>query len=114
MTDAVRIGRRIRRFRKLMGLSKSELARRVGVSPTAVHNWEENGVMPRMDTLMEIGDALQMDVVQLVARDGPDESSPADPAPGAASRQDRLEELKEQVAQLYGVSRNRVEITIRV
>jgi transcriptional regulator with XRE-family HTH domain len=114
MTDAIRVGSRIRKFRELMGLSKSELARRVGVSPTAVHNWEENGVMPRIETLMEIGDALQMDVVQLVARDEHDEPSEAPPAPGPVSRQERLDELKEQVAQLYGVSRSRVEITIRI
>jgi len=37
---------RIRRARSLAGLSKSELARRVGVSPAAATQWEGGGERP--------------------------------------------------------------------
>jgi len=46
MDRAQRVGANIKHFRELAGLTKSELARRVKVSPTAVNNWEENGVIP--------------------------------------------------------------------
>ena len=36
----------IKRLRDSLGLTKTEFARRLGVSSMAVHHWEENNVIP--------------------------------------------------------------------
>jgi transcriptional regulator with XRE-family HTH domain len=119
MNKAERVGGQIRHYRELAGLTKSEVARRVGVTPTAVHNWEENGVMPRMETIFALEKVLEVDFMQLWgSRRGGDPARPA-PAPAPApdrpeaSRGDRLEQLRRQVAALFDVPADRVEITIR-
>jgi len=61
------VGRRIKRLRELASLSKSELARLAGVSPTAVHNWEENGVMPRMGAILKLEKVLEVSWMHLVS-----------------------------------------------
>lgn len=121
MDRARRVGGRIKRFRELAGLSKSELARRVGVSPTAVHNWEENGVMPRMEVLFALEKALEVNFMQLMsARPSGDdipeaESTHPAPPPGQpeVSRGDRLDQIRRQIAALFEVPADRVDIIIR-
>jgi len=109
------VGRRIKHFRELAGLSRSELARRVRVSPTAVHNWEENGVMPRMEVLIALEKALEVDFMQLMgALDGAEADSPRDnPDEPEVSRGDRLDQFRRQIAALFDVSPDRVEIVVR-
>ena len=118
MMDARRIGRQIKHFRELAGLSKSDLARRVGVSPTAVHNWEENGVIPRMEATHALGEALEVSFIQLMTGDdGPDAQAPhVAPSPGQAevSRSDRLDQFRRQIAALFEVPPDRVDITVRM
>jgi transcriptional regulator with XRE-family HTH domain len=47
------------KLRKQIGLSKSELARQCGVSPTCVWNWERpNGTQPRSVTLKKVAHCL--------------------------------------------------------
>src|SRR4051794_23875137 len=119
MDRARRVGGRIKRFRKLAGLSKSDLARRVGVSPTAVHNWEENGVMPRLGVMPGLEKALEVDFMQLMSARADDvsEFEPAhiEPAPGQpeATRGERLDQFRRQIAALFEVPPDRVEIIIR-
>jgi transcriptional regulator with XRE-family HTH domain len=107
------VGANIKRFRELAGLSKSDLARRVGVSPTAVHNWEENGVEPRLSMFLALEKALEVSWVQLKRVDNA--ISPADaagPEP-AVSRGERLDQFRRQIAALFEVSPDRVEIIVR-
>jgi transcriptional regulator with XRE-family HTH domain len=122
MMDRARlVGGRIKRFRKLAGLSKSDLARRVGVSPTAVNNWEENGVMPRMEVLFRLEKALEVSWMQLFsAIASVDDKSEADstewaPSPDQpqVSRGERLDQFRRQIAALFEVSPDRVEIVVR-
>ena len=121
MNRARLVGGRIKRFRELAGLSKSDLARRVGVSPTAVHNWEENGAMPRMEVMIALEKALEVDFMQLMsARATDDDDSQAEsahpaPSPGQpeVSRGDRLDQFRRQIAALFEVSPDRVDIIIR-
>ena len=119
MDRARRVGGRIKRFRELAGLSKSELARRVGVSPTAVHNWEENGVMPRMGVMQRLEKALEVDFMQLFSA-RPDEAPAPDstsfepsPVQPEVSRSDRLNQIRRQIAALFDVTPDRVDILIR-
>ena len=115
MNKARNVGAQIKHFRELAGLSKSDLARRVGVSPTAVHNWEENGVMPRMEVLFTLEKVLEVDFMQLWGRNRGVDSTRAAPAPGQpeVGRGDRLEQFRRQIAALFEVSPDRVDIIIR-
>jgi transcriptional regulator with XRE-family HTH domain len=119
MNRARRVGGRIKRFRELAGLSKSDLARRVGVSPTAVHNWEENGVMPRMEVMLRLEKALEVNFMQLMSAraddDSESESTHAAPSPGQpeVSRGERLDQFRRQIAALFEVPPDRVDIIIR-
>jgi transcriptional regulator with XRE-family HTH domain len=117
MDDGTRIGAQIQRFRELAGLSKSDLARRVGVSPTAVNNWEANGVMPRLEVLIALQDVLEVDIIQLMT--GSASAAPQATQPDASGRQpeisrrDRLDQFRRQIGALFEVPPDRVEIIIR-
>jgi transcriptional regulator with XRE-family HTH domain len=115
--DARRIGRQIKHFRELAGLSKSELARRVNVSPTAVHNWEENGVIPRIDVSHRLTEALEVSFVQLMSGDDTLQrdatTGTASPRQPEVSRGERLDQFRHQIAVLFDVPPNRVEIVVR-
>src|SRR3546814_19284757 len=75
MDNAKQVGANIKRFRELAQLSKSELARRVKVSPTAVNNWEENGVIPRAEVWYDLTRALEVSFVQLMGRGAKNENT---------------------------------------
>lgn len=118
MNRAARIGANIKHFRELAELSKSELARRIGVSPTAVNNWEENGVIPRMEMMSKLEKVLEVSWAQLKGGradiSGPDESTkPAYNSQPEVSRNDRLTQFRRQIATLFDVTPDRVEIVIR-
>ena len=117
MNTARRVGRQIKHFRELAGLSKSELARRVGVSPTAVHNWEENGVMPRMEVMLDLEKALEVSWTQLMTGDDGREAEAANnglsPGQPEVSRGERLDQFRRQIAALFDVPPDRVEIIVR-
>ena len=117
MNRARRVGSQIKHFRKLAGLSKSDLARRVGVSPTAVHNWEENGVMPRLGVMLALEKALEVRWTQLMTGNDSPEAQSADDAPSPGqpevSRGERLDQFRRQIAALFEVPPDRVEIVVR-
>jgi|GEM_PF-6518493 len=122
MDRAERVGANIKHFRELAGLNKSELARRVKVSPTAVHNWEENGVMPRMEVMLDLERALEVSWIQLRNRGAEkkpastDANSTGYDASSSApevSRGERLEQFKRQIAALFDVAPDKVEIIVR-
>jgi transcriptional regulator with XRE-family HTH domain len=58
MTAAKGIASRIATTRTARGFSRSEFARLVGVTPTAVWNWEETGTTPRSGVLTTIAKVL--------------------------------------------------------
>lgn len=115
MNKARRVGANIKHFRELAGLSKSDLARRVRVSPTAVHNWEENGVMPRMEVMLALEKALEVRWTQLMTgNDGPEAPDvAASPGQPEVSRGERLDQFRRQIAALFDVPPDRVEIIVR-
>jgi transcriptional regulator with XRE-family HTH domain len=117
MSRARRIGSQIKHFRELAGLSKSDLARRVRVSPTAVHNWEENGVMPRMEVMLELERALEVSWTQLMTGNDRPAAERTNAAPSGGqpevSRGERLDQFRRQIAALFDVPPDRVEIIVR-
>ena len=113
MMDRNRLGYKIRELRQARGLSKSEFSRRVGVTPTAVHNWEENGVVPRQELMGEIAKVLMVAPEGLMdppSKDtGPDLDSAIDADP-----QTILKECRAAIASAYRVTSSQVEIAIRL
>lgn len=110
------MGTNIKHFRELAELSKSELARRVGVSPTAVNNWEENGVIPRMEIMLKLEKVLEVSWLQIKGHVS--EASEATEATSTGvqpevSRNNRLTQFRRQIATLFDVTPDRVEIVIR-
>lgn len=49
---------RLRETREARSMSASDLARLADVTPTAVWNWEKNGVVPRRETLAQVAQVL--------------------------------------------------------
>jgi transcriptional regulator with XRE-family HTH domain len=64
---------RLKESRGERGFSKSELARRINVSPTAVWSWEEANAYPRPDALAKIAAALLTTTDFLETGDEPQE-----------------------------------------
>ena len=68
------IGQRIRQTREKRSMSASDLARLTEVTPTAVWNWENNGIRPRPDTLATIAQVLGVTKDYLLAGERQDSS----------------------------------------
>lgn len=56
------ISGRITQAREAAGISKSELARKLGVTPQSVYDWEQGNTAPRGKRLNELADALGVSV----------------------------------------------------
>ena len=54
----------IERYRRVNGWTQAELAKRVGVTPNAVHAWE-NGAEPRASRLPKLAEVLGLPPLQL-------------------------------------------------
>ena len=55
-------GPRVKQLRELRGLTTSELARAVGVTPASVWQWEKNGRHPRESTLEAVAQTLGVEI----------------------------------------------------
>ena len=104
------IGRTIKRLRVAREMTKSELARRAGVSATAVHNWEEYGTRPRPDTLPVIAAALHTTVTMLTGRNELGEAGGAPNTPREAAA--AVADYKERIGSIFGVRPDQVVISI--
>ncbi|MFB6247411.1 MAG: helix-turn-helix domain-containing protein, partial [Salinibacter sp.] len=56
------LGARIRQARKLRGLNQRELAAEIDLSKTTVWNYEQENTLPDSAKLMEIAEALDIDL----------------------------------------------------
>lgn len=65
--DAQKVGRRIQEARKARGLTQSELSQIVDLSPKYISNIECGFKMPKLNTFVEIANALQCDANALLA-----------------------------------------------
>ena len=65
--DAQKVGRRIQEARKTCGLTQSELSQLVNLSPKYISNIECGFKMPKLNTFVEIANALQCDANALLS-----------------------------------------------
>jgi transcriptional regulator with XRE-family HTH domain len=70
------VGRRLRKFREGSDLSLRELARRLGISPSAISQIETGKSLPSVSTLYAIVSELGMSLDELFSNGGPDEPRP--------------------------------------
>ncbi|SRR6266404_1238649 len=61
--EAYEIAERVRQARKRLGMTQSELATRIGSTQPAIARLEAGGVMPNLDTLHRIAEALGLELV---------------------------------------------------
>lgn len=64
----------LKRIRIENGLSQQELAKRAGVSQTAIYQWEKGSRTPKIDAIAKLADALNVQPVNLfmIKEDGKD------------------------------------------
>ncbi len=67
MIDQIKIGRFIADMRKKKGLSQRRLAEQIGVTDKTVSKWETGCRLPDATLLMDLSNALQIDVNELLA-----------------------------------------------
>ena len=56
------LGENIRKYRKNIGLTQVELAKKMGVIQSNVHRWENNLVTPSLDTIKKLAKILNISV----------------------------------------------------
>jgi len=61
--EAFEISERVRQARERRGLTQAELAARIGSTQPALARLEAGGVMPNLDTLHRIAEALGLELV---------------------------------------------------
>lgn len=62
---------RIKELRERKDLTQTELAKRVGVTQSAVAKWETGGFTPSTSTLFSLADVLGVTIDQLCGREPP-------------------------------------------
>lgn len=61
-------GERIKHFRKLRGLSQGQIAIRLGITQSAVSQWEKDRTQPDPDQLIALVDLLGVSMDELIGR----------------------------------------------
>jgi transcriptional regulator with XRE-family HTH domain len=107
MIKSTGIGSRITETRTARGISRSALAKLVGVTPAAVWNWEENDTMPRMEALSETAKVLG--VTEEFLRKG--NGSGAKPS-GRLSVAAIIEQARNEIAVLTELPVSRVKVNV--
>ena len=67
-SDQVDLGRRIRECRLKRGLSQTEIARMVGVTPSNISQVENNQIYPSLSALFKMAEVLRVDVTKFLTK----------------------------------------------
>lgn len=102
------VGKRIQRAREMKGFTKSDLARATGVSTTAVWNWEQNELTPRMPTMIKVAACLDVSVDFL--QTGSDSAHIVNEKVQPLSVAAMIEETRAKIAQATGFAVERVKL----
>jgi transcriptional regulator with XRE-family HTH domain len=97
----VRVGRRVRQAREGAGLTQSELARRTGVQPSAVSQWESpQGTVPSVENLTRIATSTSVKFEWLATGRGPQKDSYTGEAPAVVPEVFATDLFEERVLHL--------------
>lgn len=115
-TDAFSFASRLRSLRENRRLTKTALAKQVGVSTTCVWNWEEGNTEPRPGNLAALSRALNAPIGYLQDGSDWDEAPSPVPATHAPPRGGTLPEViadaKARIAELAGIPPDKVNISL--
>ena len=107
---------RLTALRVQRSLSKSALARTVGVSTTCVWNWEEGNTHPRPDALERLAAALSTTGAYLDRGVGPERhetpAKPADVLDAAEPVGELIRRARQQIAEAAGLKFEQVKIVL--
>jgi transcriptional regulator with XRE-family HTH domain len=107
------ISKRIRALREKRGLTRSQLAREVGVTFAGVFNWEKEGRTPRMDTLTRLAEVLGVTTHYLMT--GSEEGGHEEPAKRRKNTVESvLEQAQQDFAAVMGLAPERVRVTVEI
>jgi transcriptional regulator with XRE-family HTH domain len=109
--SATVITKRIQEKRIERGITASAFARLVGVTPTAVWNWENNSTMPRGAALEAIAKVLGVTTHFLLTGEGGGEKAQA-PKTGD-SVASIIEDARKRLAQATGLSLDRIKLSLQ-
>jgi len=104
------IGSQIESIRERRGITRSELAYKVGVTPAAVWNWEEQGTRPRAAILRDVARVLGVSEEELLTGKIP--SAVDKNTTGSLS--EIIEDARRKIAVATGVPVERVKLTLEV
>ena len=68
MEERISLGKFIAKRRKIMRLTQEELAKRIGVSKSAIAKWETDGGLPDRDNLRKLSDVINVSIDDLQDR----------------------------------------------
>jgi transcriptional regulator with XRE-family HTH domain len=117
------IGKRIREVRTAKGISVTSMSKLLGVSTTAIWNWESKDRSPRPEILSKVADALGVPERYLAAGDIQKDSPPlakSPPSPrsdpndssGADSVARLVEETKAKISAMTGFDASRIKLRL--
>lgn len=64
------LDKRIRRLRDNLGLSQSDIARKLDVTPSTISNWESGKARPRLDKMTQLAELFNVTVSDLMGEQG--------------------------------------------
>lgn len=103
------ISGRIKDTREARGITASELARLVGVTPTAVWNWEKNSITPRRPALEAIARVLGVTTAFLVYGTEAEGARPQVTASVASI----LDDARARLAEATGLAIDRIKLNLQ-
>ena len=108
------ISKRIKETREKRGITASELSRLVGVTPTAVWNWEKNAITPRRPALEAIAKVLEVSMSFLLSGKEEIYEREADAVPKpVASVASILEDARARLAEAAGLPLERIKLNVQ-
>jgi transcriptional regulator with XRE-family HTH domain len=105
VTSYETLGDKLTRLRRAKGLSKTDLAGRLGVTATSICYWEQGRSRPRLARLQALSQLLDVSPAELLAPDG---------APGGDHLADLVDRMRAEIARAAGTTPSKVRIVIEI
>ena len=99
------LGTRLARLRRIQGLSKTDVADRLGISITAICHWEQDRSRPKAARLQALSELFGVSTTALLS----DED-----ASGRQSLADLVARTRDEIARVAGTNPSKVRIVIEM
>jgi transcriptional regulator with XRE-family HTH domain len=99
------LGARLARLRRMQGLSKTEVADRLGISITAICHWEQDRSRPKAARLQSLSQLFGVSTADLLSDDG---------IAGRQNLADLVARTRAEIARVAGTNPSKVRIVIEM